>query len=338
MSYLDKLLHLGGGASSGLASARPVATGSGNTYYCDDVPIIYVDDPAAIAWKQYAMGGRTYAPGVASGWTVVGSMGLTQFADALLATTQSVVANVALKPIPSFTGGLWVAELAWNQSGSSNVPQFPLGGPIVTTGTSSGSSLGYCIDRYMQGPGGWEAKQVTIGTNTQSVLRQVANTNYATDGVSPMRARLFNDGVTLFYQFSSNGVFWRNFWQATLPASITQYGFMAGSAPNSEYCDMLVLGSRAYAPLSVAVASANASGGLLTVVTQTPHGLATGMPVSLRGVTTTPGSVNGIFDGNAAAFGNPPLPIVTNPTTFTVNTGGANATYVSGGTVYSLSQ
>jgi hypothetical protein len=338
----NQKLRGGGGALSGLAAARPVATGSARLYLCDDVPLLYFDDPGTVAWKQYAIGGRTYGPGLAGGWTVVGSLGLTQFADAILVSSQDKTINngVALKPIPAFAGGLWVAELAWDHNGSSNAPSDPLSGVVVTNGATSGTSTGYCLDKFMQsGPiGGWEAKHVTIGTTTQTVVRQIAQSNLAVDGVSPLRARLYNDGTTLFYQFSANGVFWRNFWQETVPGGITNFGFLCGNFTGNEFCDMLVYGARAYAPTSVAVSSANVAGGILTVVTQTPHGLSTGFAFTLRGTTLTVGNLNGVYDGNSNAFGNPPLPIVTNSTTFTVNTGGANSSYVSGGTVYLISQ
>lgn len=72
-------------ASSGLASSRPAATGSGKMYFATDVGVVYLDDPLAEVWLQFLSGYVPAGP-AASAFTNAGSISTSQYGDVVRAT------------------------------------------------------------------------------------------------------------------------------------------------------------------------------------------------------------------------------------------------------------
>jgi len=330
----------GGGVLSGLASARPSATGSKALYFCDDVPVIYFDDPNTTAWKQYGIVGRTVAPGAIGGWTVTGTLGLAQKGDSILATAAGISPgqiNTLTQAIPSAltSAGNWIVQAdgyLMAQTGAG-YGEF---GACITNGVVSGTSVARYMIRYEQSFG-WKGAFGTIGTQTHTDLRAFDNSFGNISGAPILRTRLFNDGTTLFYQISGDGEFWRTWTSENMPGGYTQFGAMVGVDVSTGVAAALIETMRAIAPTTAAVSAATGNGTIATITTSTAHGLQTGMGVSVRGITGGTGTPpNASFDVTPTGTGNQGVTVLS-PTQFTVPYTPA-FTYGSGGTVFALSQ
>ena len=181
---------------------------------------------------------------------------------------------------------------------------------------------------------GWVADEATLGSTRIGVIEDTAETGVAI-GAQLCYARLLNDATDLFFQVSADGSYWRTYAIIATPASLAYYGFVvANSASNGANCAArLVALPTPTLPTQIAISNV-VSTTLLTFTTTTPHGLATGFGVSIRGITWTGGTApNGIYESYGASnFANI---IVTGPNTFTLP-GTESGSYVSGGTVTAL--
>jgi hypothetical protein len=323
----------------GLASARPTAVGSSKGYLCTDVPVIYFDDPATTAWQQFGWAGYQPAPPLGSTGTVVGSLGVTQKGDSLLLTQNGGNSFCAiLWALPGgFTSSTsWVIPCGFYTLGQEPQENETECGVCVTTGVTSGVSVAYLMARFLASNEGWNVDEVTLGGTRVGLITVIVETGIAI-GAPCIFTRILNDGTSIFYQISGDGEFWRTYATTATPANLTYYGFCLGNAA-ADGANAAALVERLPVPvLPVQINISNVvSTTLLTFTTSTPHGLATGMGVSIRGITWSGGSApNGIYDSYGASnFKNV---IVIDSTHFTLP-GTAAGSYTSGGVVTSLSQ
>ncbi len=332
---LDAEAGSGGGASSGLAAARPSATGSGKLYFCDDLPVVYLDDPTLVAWKQYGIMGYQPAPMAISNWTAVGQLGLYQRGDSILglatATSNNGAATAGLQAIP----GSFISANAWvvtcfgflaTQAGS----RYPMFGAAVTNGLVGGTSTMYYMVRYGSS-NGWIAGSITLNaTGGRSVYNQLGDNDQ--DFVFfGLNTRLLNDGTNLYFQISADGMFWRNVNTQSLPGGLTDYGFFIGTDGGdgaNGLSGALVEKAHISAPITALVSNVTTNGTVFTVTTSTAHGLPNGGSFSIFGLNGTGVNPNGAYLDAGL--------VVTSTTSFTVPYT-SSFTYTSGGTVTNLS-
>jgi len=318
-------------ASTGLASARPAAAGSGALYFCTDVPIVYVDDPTTATWQGFDHNGYNVGggPGPVVNWTVVGSVGLMSTGDAILSTAAvNNLSNQVLQPIPAgVTGaGPWKVTFTGEMSFTRGAT-FPEVGVCVSNGTTSGTSIALFCGAYQFSsnnmvPGAW---QETLHTQTRPAIYFGDNT--FTQMTGPWYFRILNDGTNYLYQYSQHhGAFWRTFFNNTVAGvglTITDFGWTVGCVNGSGYASALVTGCSMQTLSQTAISNVTEAASLYTITTSTAHGLNTGDSVTITSVTGTGTNPNGVYENTV---------IVTNPTTFTLPAGGA-FTYTSGGNV-----
>src|ERR1700722_5222300 len=101
-------------AFTGLSTARPPPTASGRVYYCTDMPVQYVDDPSGNGWLLFVNGTYCPKPALASSYTTVGSIALTNYADVLrttIYTDATNTANCALLPGTLTSSVPWIVNI-----------------------------------------------------------------------------------------------------------------------------------------------------------------------------------------------------------------------------------
>ena len=331
-----------GGASTGLASARPAATGSGKTYWCTDIPVAYVDDPTAVAWKQFA---TEYMPaGVTAGsYTTVGSINLVQYADAVRATTYSNSTNSAVALASQSLGqtASWAVTLVATHNFLQYVSAGPCVGICVATGVASGSSVARALYPYInQGGVGVEASGFTLGSNRTTLYSPATSFSANTTEFGPylggtgrIHLRLLNDGSVLHYQFSTDGFHWMDFFSESTATSYSYYGFTLGTTNSgSSYAQALIYENTTSTPTQYTVTGAtNASPSVITIGT---HSLQPGDVVSVHGSVGNTG-INTASGNGSLGGGN--LVTAVGATTITTTANG-NGAWSSGGVVTLLSR
>jgi hypothetical protein len=333
-----------GPVNSGLVAARPSATGSGALYFCDDLPVVYVDDPSLVAWKQYHIGGYVPKPDVVANWTTVGPISIFQKGDSIVvlsnATTQ--VSAVALKAIGGATAPWQVrlAGLPFPSMGQGTGAVSPEFGVCVSNGVTSGTSVLSAIVRYYNtssaagGVGTYTA--ATLNANLPAAHRTLDQAA-AQLGV-PMRTRIVNDSVNLVFQYSDDGELWRSFDLLTLPAGLTQFGFVlaianaAGAVSGGlvEMCQLDTMSTITITNMTYATPT--------VTVTAAGHGLVSGQEVSITGVVSTGTLV--VNTGPSAGTGQEgwvPITRIDANTFSFVGTAAQTFGYTSGGKVLNLS-
>ncbi len=327
------------GALTGLAANRPTATGSGRLYFCDDVPVVYVDDQTTVAWKQYGVMGYLPAPGSIAGWTVVGNgLSLVQKGDSILGLCTAAQNSAALKPIPvGFLNQPWAVDLfgfLMQQMGS----QYPEFGVCVSNGTTSGTSTMYVMSRYASS-NGWFAGADTVGSvQAGKVVYNSSDGNtdmYA--GSFGVNVRIVSDNTELYFQVSGDGEFWRTWGATALPAGLTNYGFTIFTDTSTGLSGALVEKIRIQSPTSVNVSNVVTNGTIATITTASAHNLTPGEQITIRGLTGTGTAPNGIWGVSGGGTASSGLFTVTAANTFTVPFV-SSFTYTSGGVVTNLSQ
>lgn len=325
-------------ASSGVGSNRPPAVGSGRLYFVDDAPIVYIDDPTTSAWKGYSSGYVNGSPG--TGWTAVGTLGITQRGDALLATAAANnKISTGLKTLPAgvVAAGPWITEVVGEVvfTDGSTYPEF---GVVVSNGTTAGTSNAlFCgIYNYSGNTHSFGAWQETLNTQTRPAVYFGANTNNAAyPANSPNYFRIVNDGTNYIYQYSLNkGAIWKTFFNNTVAGvglTITNFGFSVGCVNGAGYVAANILGCTMYTPTQFTITTGtigtfNGTAGF-TFTTSVPHNMSTGFSVTITGVTytgtaTTP---NAVYDAT--------VQFVSATQFFVPGGGGGTFTYTSGGTV-----
>lgn len=279
----------GGSNSTGTAAARPAATGSGNAYYCTDVPVMYVDDPTTKAWVQFQITPAPAAPAAAS-FTTVGNIALTQVADVIRACTTANTtsqSNCALIAQSLPVGTPWKVTLTAMFTGT-NTDSYPEIGVVVTNGTVNATSVGYSLASVASnGTVGIHQEEITVGGALRVNVNHESFTPahlQAGDGLIHMR--LLNDGVDLYFQTSPDGYHWQTWWAMATPAGLTDYGFYIGNDFNSgsAECQALILECQ-YSTNVQQAAVTNASNTTPIVYTAAGHPFISGDYISVHGTT-----------------------------------------------------
>ena len=149
----------GGGASAtyGLSTSRPAATGSGSTYFCTDIPIMYIDSVSTSQWQQFD---SEYIPkglAVSDYNHVSTSLSINQMADTFraLVTNNSpsmycalTNANIGSAGYPANLNSAtpWIVSLvaSWNPAYSQALPSISV---CVADGyTGPTTSIAYGLD------------------------------------------------------------------------------------------------------------------------------------------------------------------------------------------------
>lgn len=318
-------------SNSGASTSRPTATGSGALYLCDDINVLYMDNPTTNAWKSYhTMGYSGSTPPTVASLTVVGTMGLLQKGDSILASTQ--VNNKDHHALTSLPGGVtaagpWVLTISGSCSFTRGAT-FPSFGCMISNGVTAASSTGLFLGYYQFSsntlvPGVWT---VTLNTQSRPAVYYGDNTNTA-DSVVPAYFRIINDGTNYIYQQAIiKGAFWRTLFThttATVGITPTHYGFGLGCVNGSAFAAAQVDGLSITTISQLTITNVTSNGTIYTVTTSGNHGLITGDSVSITSVTGTGTSPNARYENTV---------ISTGTNTFTVPAGGA-FTYTSGGLV-----
>jgi hypothetical protein len=333
----------GSAASVGLASARPTATGSGRMYFCTDVPVMYVDDPTQVAWVQFNVVPVPKGPAAAS-YTLVGNIGLTQYADSIRAAVYSQAANIASCALIAGSlpvGGSWVVTLA--ASFMTPASTFPSLCVCVTNGVASGSSTLWEMGLYWQGGGSVQihANSGTVG-GTTSRITAISATDQAWTVVqvgngNAMHFRLLADSTNLHFQYG-DGTNWFDYGTIATPSGLTDYGICMGDSGTNAgaTCQALVF-ENTLSALTVAQSTVtnvtSATPGVVT--TSAPHNLQDGDWVAIHGVGGTLGANSGT--GSGPTNGGFPVHVLS-PTTFQLVGTTTTGTYTSGGVVTCVSR
>ena len=345
-SYVDTV---GSGiASSGLSSARPVATGSGKLYLCTDVPVMYFDSPSAVAWQQFLVP-PVPAAAAAGSYTTTGNISLSSYADVLRATVFSEANSIGSCALIA-NGGLgsaqaWTVELAASVQFANVVFQYPEIGIAVANGTTSGVSnawgLAAVILNTTSTAISLHQEQIGVGALSRIAVNNEFTgfiTDFLTNAGGILRFRLIADGTNLHYQYSPDGFHWVDWWTAATPALLTHFGFWLGndfSSGANNWVQALIYKNNVGAPTVAQSSVQNAVGSPITITTTAPHGLSDGDRVAIHGVLGNTNANSGTGQGyNGGSF----LIHVTGASTFVLQGINTNAPYISGGTVTLISR
>jgi hypothetical protein len=292
---------------SGTAVNRPTSTGSGISYYCTDIPVLYFDNPTTSLWQQFATEYMP-APVAASNYTVAGpstaNLSLTQWADTIRVTSISnsgvgcvaVAANSNLGASQSW-GVTLVATFNPFQN-ASNGSEF---GIALTNGTTSGTSTGRVFDFIHGITGsttniGFEIDSFTIGIGRSgSGITSSLGYPLFIGGTGRIHMRALADGVNLHYQISTDGFHWMDVYSEATPSGFTNYGFMLGynntGANSGSYAQALVYENNIITPTQYTITNNTAANP--SIVTIGTHTIQAGDVVSIHGATTNLNSGTG---------------------------------------------
>lgn len=329
--------------STGTAANRPDASGTGSFYFPSDVPVGYFDDPTSVAWKQFPFPLFTGPTTLASSYTVVGGIALSQVADAVSAiTTVNTASNAAAALVAGSLGvsATWVVTLkAQFQPGYGL--QYPSIGAAVTDGTTSGTSNVYSSDCDLTALGYYlchKQKATLNGARISASTDIPLNAQIAGTG-GAMYFRILADGTNTHFQLSNNGARWVNVNVEATPSSLTNYGFILGNpfSSTNSYGQAWILENRlttlTQPQLSVS-AITNATPAVVT--TTTNHNLVSGDMIALHGAGGAVSANTGT--GSTSPLSGAALVNVLTPTTFQMVGVAAGGVYTSGGTVTLISR
>lgn len=266
---------------------------------------------------------------LAASLTTVGSMGMLQVGDSIVASTQ--VNNKDHHALIAIPGGVtatgpWVVTLSGNCSFTKNAT-YPSFGVLVSNGVTAASSNGLFTGYYQfsgntLSPGAW---LITLNTQTRPAV--YFGDNAFTQDAPPYYFRIINDGTNYIYQYSlMKGSFWRTIFSnttATVGITPSHYGFSLGCANSLGFASATIDTLSMTTIVQKTITNVTSDGTLYTVTTSAAHGLITGDSVSITSVTGTGTSPNARYENTV---------IFTGTNTFTVPAGGA-FTYTSGGLV-----
>jgi hypothetical protein len=332
----------GGGAGAaavkvGSASARPA---TGQIYVASDTPEISFYDPVAALWRNsFLPSPFPRPPPLASAATIVGTLGLQQRGDTLLAMSAFPTADAhAFWPLPGgiTAAGPWTITLVghFHNIPGSNFPVFGINLSTAAVASTVGLFAGcywYTSDHLALGC--W-----TVDLATQTRPSIFYNSNSFPVHTAPMYLRLLNDGTSMLAQYSNLfGVKWRTFFSGSIGsiygATPTVYGVDNGCVSGSAFAESLVHRLDMLPLAQIAVSNVTLTPSVVyTVTTGAPHGLVTGDSVTLTGIVFTGTATvppNAIYDSTV---------IVTGASSFTVSTGATGTfSYTSGGLVTNTS-
>lgn len=327
---------------NGLANSRPAATGSGMIYTCNDIPALYVDDPATKAWKQYASEYMP-APPAFSNFTTVGSVGISQYADSIRITKQNNDNTIGGAFASSGTLG---TTQSWSITMVSQVQMFfnqtfPSFGVAVSNGVVSGTSQSWAACVYQNANIGFHGINDTLGTGTRNTSAFNELAGYLSPfilGTGRLHFRLLNDGGScLHMQIGPDNFHWQDIFSFSTPSGLNHYGFVLGTDSGStvSYGQAIVHQCTQTSPVQFTVT--NVTTASPCVFTIGAHSILVGELVSIHGVNgtgTTPNTGNGSVNGIGANSTQ-----VTAVTATTITTGqNYTGTYSSGGTVTLLTR
>ncbi|HTQ46965.1 MAG TPA: hypothetical protein VMI75_29625, partial [Polyangiaceae bacterium] len=238
-----------------------------------------------------ASSGLSANPPVASAYTLVGNVGVTQYATAVRAAVYAQAANVASCGLIAGSlpvGTPWIVTLI--ASFLAPPTQFPALGVCVSDGVTSGTSHEWCMAVYAAASSGnmglgINAKESFVGAAAISTLNNLGNLTYSMLGdMNAIHLRLVNDGVNLHFQYGDGAVLF-DFYTMATPTGLTNYGFVMGDTGNSNARCNAILYENMLAGLSVPQSSISActSGAAPTVTTSAPHDLQSGDWVAIHG-------------------------------------------------------
>jgi hypothetical protein len=284
----------GGGNKSGACSSRPTATGSGISYYCDDVSITCIDDPSTIAWKCYEQTSGSLGSGIDAGAytvSVAGSnvLSLQQLGPTVHASVTSN-ANIACAltagTLPS--NGVWSVVLS--ERHTPVYSSYPGVGVCVSNGITNGTSALNCIGGSFSGNASWcihQENYTLAGSRTANNV-EVCN-GFLLGSMSSAGTlwwRELADGVTLHYQFSMSGFDWSDWTSSSTPSGLTYFGFCMLSSGGGAYGSATIYENSSVAPFSAGPPTAVT----LTnpIVVTLANSFRNGDIVALQGMTSTP--------------------------------------------------
>lgn len=338
-----------GDNASGLAAARPVASGSGLLYFCTDSPVVYFDNPASSSWQQFASELLPAGP-AASVYTIApssgsGSLALLQEADsiryatlwatagqAFAVTTQNIGSSGFPANLNSSTP--WTVSLVFTFLPAIN-GEYPEIAVCVANGLATndvvwGEFYGCSNVANDVGYANW-----TLPSTRTSFTVLSSGWNPLLNGTGRGHMRLVNDGVVLHFQVSTDGKLWADTYSIACPTNFTSYGFYVTSGAGSTgFSQGFVHSNNLSIPLQYNVTGAtNASPSVITIGT---HSLLPGDIVAIHGAVGNTG-INTSASGGNYTFGGCCVIISVTSTTITTNLNG-NGAWSSGGVVTLISR
>lgn len=318
---------------TGTAQNRPAATGSGDIYFCNDIPVIYVDASAG-GWQQYGFDGYLPAPVAASNYTLVGAgVQINQLGDSIGVIQTGQRQNAGLLTAPS--GGLnatatWIVNFAGRFTAPlltvNNIPGF---GVMISQGSTSGDTF-YALFMYAQNAStvGMAGVEGTLATTSFSPFFEGAISTYS---ITKIFLRFLNDGINLHFQASNDGYYWGDATSpVTSPTGMTNYGFYAGSNNGTgiNFYGSGIMEQNSLTPLTAPKASITGAttASPIVITTSTPHQFANGDYVVVQSV-----------GGNTSANGSWNITVLSS-TTFSLFNSTSALAYTSGGNVVLLSR
>ena len=275
---------------------------------------------------------------LASSYSIVGIMSLSQYADTVRASmagnsgnsSQALISSAGLSPSAS-----WAVTLVgtWYPVVQSDYPAF---GVCVSTSNTSGTGTVYTITVSSNGSTPYlhqEAYTPGQGRTVNNNETSGAPTVQMAFGTGRVHLRLLCDTVNLHFQVSSDGFNWTDWNTTACPSGLSYYGFMMGSSGGgADYGVALIHSNNLITPITYNITAAtNASP---SVVTIGAHSIQPGDIVAIQGVVGATGLNSGT--GNGTGGGGTLVTAVTSTTiTTSINTPGA---YSSGGIVTLLSR
>jgi hypothetical protein len=329
---------------SGLYTARGTATGTGTLYFADDQNILSLDDPTAVAWKNYPGAGLLTQPNLASGYTLLGAISLTQIGDLIESKAYSYAGNgnqsLIAGSLPQSTP--WTVTLKADCTTTytaSGTQDFQL---IVTTTNVSSTGIAYGVGATNSSSGSasigyWKWGPPLLANGASPSPNPGSGFQWANNKV--FQFRILNDGVLTHFQASNDGVTWSDINTIAAPASLGYYGWEQGSINTATH------------GMSTAVIFENKLGGLTVAqatitnvtiaspcvaTTSGNHNFRSGDMISITGVTGTVGSdVNSVAAVGASSAWSIK---VLSPTTFEIGNSVGSGSYTSGGTATCVSR
>jgi len=324
----------------GLAASRPVATGSGKSYQCTDIPVVYHDTGIGV-WTG-VLSKFLAPPAAASSYTSVGNLALYQEADAIRAvnTLQNGNPGVGLVAGTLSQTGIWQVSLHFLPLQNIGA-QFPEIALVVSTGTTGGSSTTYNIGLYSSPSPGIHTTQDVLATTTRNTTYNEISQSLAFIGsAGGGYFRILNDSSTMHFQSSQDGQLYQTVFGISSPSGLTNYGFWIGNENNNAsngWMQAIILEQSLQNPTGDAVTGSTGNGVTPMVINIANTSRYTvGDQVGIHGMTGNTGCNTGT-GGGIQGTGKTVTAVVAN-TSIAIAECTGTGTWVSGGTVVNLSR
>ena len=286
------------------STSLPSATGSGKTYWCNNSPVSFIDDPTSVAWVPFATQYFGGTPGIGSmtayGDVAINSLGGTVFA--LNKTSGGVTSGSALAAGSLSSGSAWSVTTHLSCTNSIAVSYLDCG-VTVSAGATAGSSSAWSILRSQDS--GYAYMMIVNHTLGGNRLASPVFYNYADSQfleTNYMHFRILNDGTITHFQQSTDGILWIDFYGASAISSLDHYGVTIGaeySGSSVGYVQSIVLGLKLSSSLTQqTITGATGSGVPVQVTVASTSGFMAGDLVSVNGMVgnTAANVAAGSFD------------------------------------------